>query len=575
MCDYSEFWKDLLNLPQEDVVSKLVELFGKYGLLNEDGKPKETLHFELKRWKNDYMHDAGRKELTEHIIAMANTIVKNPTEMAIMTIGIAEEKPLSELPYKQDPDFDKLKIIVDRFVNGLIAYIRNYTIPEFPVEEIERYKINIERNGKDYPLVFLKIPVKISHFYGIKSGDEEVFCLKFVKREIKDRMPEKRMRSALHLFKDVHKGVLFDAFSSFGYPREILIKVNPENLEILDKGIPLDIIELEKLVGRETSRRRMSYWDYLIEKKFIQTPFDNKWVISYSALLLFGSRNVQLKDLTIPEIEISVNVESDADTEDEEQGLLQEYKSFRIEGSSPQTLSLIPLRKAFEEVFNVLEEVLSMLSLPYYNWEELKPAFYEILLNSVLHNNYYDLNPKIRIELRETSIYVENKCLWDLSGLPIEKLASRSFPRPNPVLYEHLERLKFLENKFPDFLHGESAPRGLMNLLKYLIYKGFPVPSFNLSGGIFGIELPVNIEFQEQIRRIDDILLSKELFLRGEPIRSVNDLEISELLALYLQVVQQVDNPEQKFNEFFEGTLGIYKDFVDRVQQELNQSGGE
>ena len=573
MCDYSEFWNDLLNLPQKHVVRELVELFEKFGLLDKGGRPKETLHFELKRWKNDYMHDTGRSELTGHIIAMANTVIKNPTEAAILIIGIDEENPLDKLPYENDPDFDRLKIIGDRFFNGLIAYIRNQTVPEFPVEEIKRHVIIIKRKGEDYPLIFLKIPVKISNFYGIKSGEKEIFCLKFVRREIKEHMPETRIRSVLHLFKDVHKGVVFDAFSSYGHPQEVFIEVDPSSKEILTKGIPLDIIELKTLVEHETLRRQISYLDYLIEKKLIQKTFENKWGISYTALLLFGSRNIQLKTLSLPEIEISINISTYTDTGEEDQDLMEEDGNFQVEKKIKKIITLIPLRKAFEEVFKVLEE--KVLELPYSDWDELKPAFYEVLLNSVLHNDYYAINPRIRIELRETSIYVENKCLWDLSGLTIEKLVSRSFPRPNPVLYEHLGGLKFLENKFLNFLQDKGVPHGLLNLLRHLINKGFPLPSFNLSGEIFGVELPVNVEFAEQIKRINDILLSKELYLRGELIGRVNDLEISDLLALYLQVVQQVDNPKQKFNEFFEGTLGIYKDFVDRVQQELNQIGGE
>ncbi len=114
-----------------------------------------------------------------------------------------------------------------------------------------------------------------------------------------------------------------------------------------------------------------------------------------------------------------------------------------------------------------------------------------------------------------------------------------------------------------------------MKLLKYLIHKGFPIPSFNLSNGIFGVELPINKKFTEEIERIENILSSKEFYLRDKLVRGIKDLEISGLLALYLQVIQHIDNPEQKFNEFFEGTLKIYKDFIEKVQEELNQSGGE
>ncbi len=559
MCNYTEFWNDLRNLSQKDIVKELVELFQKFGLLDEGGKPKERAHFELKRWKNDYMHDQGRKELTKHIVAMANTIIKNPAETAILAIGIAEDKPLNELPYEQDCGLDGLRINVDSFLDGLTTYIRNNTVPEFPVEKIEQCKIIINRRNKNYPIIFLKIPVEISHFYGIKSGDEEIFCLKFVRREIRDSEPESRTRSLLHLIKDIHKSVVFEVFSGYGYPREFFIEVDQNSREILDKGIPLDIVEFENLIGRETLRRQISYWDYLIEKKLIQKFLNDKWVLSYTALLLFGSRNVQLKSLSIPEIEIFVDISSYTNTE----------------GISPRLITLIPLRKAFEEVFNTLEDIISELSLPYYDWDELKPAFYEILLNSVLHNNYYSYNPKIKIELRESSIYVENKCLWDVSGLPIEKLASPAFPKPNPEFYIYLKELKFLKDEFPDFLDNRSVLHGLMKLLKYLIHKGFPIPSFNLSNGIFGVELPINKKFTEEIERIENILSSKEFYLRDKLVRGIKDLEISGLLALYLQVIQHIDNPEQKFNEFFEGTLKIYKDFIEKVQEELNQSGGE
>jgi len=563
MCDYRDFWNELTNLPQENIVEELVKLFAKYNLLNEDGTPKETLHFELKRWKNDYFHDRGCKDLSKHITAIANTIVKNPFENAILVIGIDERRPLHELPYENDSRIDRLNVfsidIEAKFINKLKNTLRENTIPHFHVEELEHWTVELQRKSKLYPIVFLKIPVKVGHFYGVKESAEKiVYCWEMGLREAKpDESPEFRMRSLLHILKDIHKGIFFDIFTGFGYIREPQLELDPQKFKVLYEHIPLDLVELESLVGLETARLKKSYMDYLTENKLLQRGIGGKWTLSYTAIILFGSRKAEMLNFHLPEIELTVNIEES-------------------EGSSYETqrILLIPLRKSFAEVFGILDK-LGIASI-YYFWDEIKPAFYEVLLNSVLHMNYFSKTPKIKITLYKDRIRVENPCLWDLRGINIEKLNSIGFPKPNEFLYNFLKKLNFLK-KF--FVKDSIVPHGLSNLLKYMLIHGFPLPSFYFEPNVFAVELhvkknPLVEEFYEL--ELNKILTRKKIDLHGQRISSIDFLDLPALTALHIQLFEQPENPQDKFNEFFDGDIKFYDDFIENIRKELQKiSGGE
>lgn len=608
MNDYVSFWNDLNSISSTNPKRDLKTLFEKYNLLTEDGYPRETIHFELKRWSQDLFHDSGIKnKLVKHAVAMANTITKNPFEIAILVIGIDDRKHFDELPYdfqdlfkaegdtKENKKGDDVTDAINKLISRFKSLLRENTVPQFPSDRIDHFILSIpienaysrsedrDKRVNFYPVVFFRIPVELGKFYGIKISENNVYyCLEFpVRQEKEDKTPESIRRSWLNLFEDVHKKVAFDLFTVRASIQEPRIEIKLPDFIKINDGLPFDIVELHEILSEFTLRDRVTFMDYLKRKGLIKEIFAQRWGVSFASLLLFGSRNISLSSLTVPEAAVNLELE---ESYEEEIGDSAEFdENYEDKGKDYFSIFLIPLRKAIIEILETFIGIINKYSLQY-DLKVIIPPFYETLINAIIHMNYYSQNPQIKISLSEKWIRIENPTLWNLTNLSIQKLTSSEFPKPNRFLYDILKDFSFLipqvnYHTVSDFLIAEYIDlekfhrvEGLDNLIKYLLDQGLGLPDFKFERNSFSISLPTVID--ESIRdffqlQLDDILKRKNLSLSGRNIRTKAQLKLIELVALHVGLFEETSIPEERFNQFFDADFGKYKEFVKNIEKEI------